>query len=76
VTTMKPKELNDNSVPVERRLYDLDSAAAYLGRAKSGIRKLIYTGQLPVVQLGEKGKQYIDIKDLEDFILKNKRRLI
>ena len=76
------KPRSQNRRPIERknniecRLYDLDSAASYLGRAKSGIRELIYAGRLPVVQLGEKGKQYIDIQDLEDFITKNKRRLI
>jgi hypothetical protein len=59
----------------ERRLYDLDAAAAYLGRAKSGVRHLIYLGELPVVQMGEKGKQYLDLRDLEDFIMKHKRRL-
>jgi hypothetical protein len=59
----------------ELRLYDLDAAAAYLGRAKSGVRHLIYSGELPVVQMGERGKQYLDLRDLEDFIRRHKRRL-
>jgi len=61
---------------LERRLYDLDTAASYLGRAKSGMRHLIYSGELPVVQMGERGKQYLDVRDLEDFIKRHKRRLI
>lgn len=76
----KPPSQNRRSIErkndIDRRLYDLDSAAAYLGRAKSGVRELIYAGRLPVVQLGERGKQYIDIRDLEDFIMRNKRRLL
>lgn len=61
---------------MERRLYDLDAAAVFLGRAKSGVRHLIYSGELPVVQHGEKGKQYLDLRDLEDFIMRHKRRLL
>jgi hypothetical protein len=58
-----------------RRLYDLDAAAEYLGRGKSGVRHLVYTGELPVVQQGERGKQYVDVSDLEEFIRRHKRRL-
>ena len=74
------KPRSQNRRPIERknniecRLYDLDSAASYLGRAKSGVRHLIYSGELPVVQMGERGRQYIDIRDLEDFISEHKRR--
>jgi len=38
------------------------------------VRHLIYSGELPVVQMGERGRQYIDIRDLEDFISEHKRR--
>ena len=69
---MGPNGSGKNST--ERRLYDLDAAAEYLGRGKSGVRHLIYAGELPVVQQGERGKQYVDVCDLEEFIRRHKRR--
>jgi hypothetical protein len=60
---------------MERRLYDLDAAATYLGRAKSGVRHLIYSGELPVVQMGERGKQYVDIHDLNEYIRRYRKTL-
>lgn len=68
--------MKTSPVNPDHRLYDLDAAAAYLGRAKSGVRHLIYSGQLPVVQIGDRGKQFVDVRDLEDFITSHKRRLL
>lgn len=55
-----------------KRLYTLKEAAEYLGRSVWGIRELIWSQVLPVVKQDESRKMYIDIKDLDDFIEKNK----
>ncbi len=55
-----------------KRLYTLKEAAEYLGRSVWGIRELIWSQVLPVVKQDKRRKMYINIKDLDDFIEKNK----
>jgi hypothetical protein len=57
-----------------QRLYDFRAAAIYLGRPVWGIRELVWSGELPVVRHTPRGKQWIDIEDLEDFIRRNKSK--
>ena len=57
-----------------RRLYDLKSAAEYLGRTVWGVRELVWKGALPVVKDGR--KQYVDIFDLNNYIEQNKTTFI
>ncbi len=58
------------SKPVSKRLYTLKEAASYLGRSEWGMRELIWAGKLPVVREGR--KIYLDICDLEAYVIKNK----
>nr|BDD45668.1 hypothetical protein 16 [Desulfobacterales bacterium] len=51
----------------------LKQAAEYLGLTLWAIRERIWAGQLPVVQFPGGRKQYIDVRDLDGFIEKNKR---
>ena len=60
--------------PPSKRLYDLKSAAEYLGRTVWGVRELVWKGALPVVKDGR--KQYIDFFDLNDFIERNKTTFV
>ena len=61
----------------KQRLYDLKSAAQYLGRSVWGVRELVWSGELPVVmRSGRGGKQYIDVRDMDLWIDKNKARLL
>ena len=62
------------SNPVSKRLYNLREAAQYLGRPVSGVRTLIWNGRLPYLQEGR--KQYIDLRDMDSFIEKNKATMI
>ncbi len=56
----------------EKRLFTLKEAGIYLGRGIDSLRELIYAGELPVVQRGERGKQWLDIQDLDNWIEYNK----
>ena len=60
--------MNDQAF-VEKRLYTVSEAAQYLGRSHWGVRSLIWSGKLSVVKSGR--TQYIDIKELDDFIRRN-----
>ena len=54
------------------RLLTLKQAAAYLGLTTWAMRERIWAGHIPVVRFPRGRKQYIDIRDLEKFIEKNK----
>ena len=55
---------------IQPRLYDLNTAAYYLGRSVYSLRTLIWNGELPVVKSGK--KMWIDIVDLNIWVDKNK----
>ncbi len=55
-----------------KRLYTLKEAAEYLGRTIHAVRELIWAGKLEVVRDTPKGKQWVDIRDLENFVEKFK----
>ena len=50
----------------KKRLYTLREAGEYLGRPVWGIRELIWSGKIPVIQDGR--KMYLDINDLDSYI--------
>jgi excisionase family DNA binding protein len=54
-----------------KRLYTVKESAVYLARPVSSIRTLIWKGLLPVVK-DEGRRMYLDIKDLDTYINKNK----
>lgn len=56
--------------PSPKRLYNLPEAACYLGRTLWSMRELVWKGSIPIVREGK--RIFIDVKDLEDYILKNK----
>ena len=62
---MKPSVLT-------KRLYSLPEAAMYLGRSTWSVRRLIWSGELPQVRAG--GRVHVDVRDLDEFIDKNKVR--
>ncbi len=51
-----------------RRLLTLEEAAIYLGRKVSSLRELVYAREIPVVQLGDRSKIWIDIQRLDEWI--------
>ena len=67
------KTAQGNSSP---QLLPLKEAAQWLGLTLWAMRERIWAGQIPVVQFPGGRKQYIDVRDLEDFIRKNKRIII
>jgi excisionase family DNA binding protein len=56
--------------PPCQRLYDLKSAAKYLGRSVWSVREMIWRGELPVVRSGR--KQYLDLFDMDAWVERNK----
>jgi hypothetical protein len=60
--------------PLPKRLYSLPEAAHYLGRTLWSMRELIWKGSIPIVREGK--RIFIDVKDLESYILKNKTTYI
>jgi excisionase family DNA binding protein len=58
---------------VGKRLYTPKEAAHYLGHTVPGVRALLKNGKLPFIQNGRNGKQFIDIRDIDQFIEKSKR---
>ncbi len=55
-----------------KRLFTLAEAATYLGRSTWSVRRLIWSGELPSVRAG--GRVHIDVKDMDEFIERNKER--
>jgi len=55
-----------NTYIPRKRLYTLKDAAEYLGRPVWGVRELVWSGKLPVIQ--DSRKMYLDIFDLDRYI--------
>jgi hypothetical protein len=58
--------------PLLQRLFTLKQAAAYLGRSEWAMRDLIWKQLIPVVKNSGGRKIFIDIRDLDDYVEKNK----
>ena len=58
--------------PLRKRLFTLKEAAEYLGRSEWGMRDLIWKRMIPVVMNTGGRKIFIDIRDLDDYVEKNK----
>ena len=63
----------DNKPSLAKRLYTVKESAEYLGRGVHGVRDLIADGELPVIQRGDNGTQYLDVVDLDLWIEGNKK---
>jgi hypothetical protein len=55
------------------RLLPLKAAAAYLGLTTWAMREAIWRGLIPFIQYPGGRKLWLDVRDLENFITKNKR---
>ncbi len=55
-----------------RRLYDIKAVADYLGIPPYSVRGLIWNGSLPCVKIGR--RQYVDLRDVDQFIEQSKTR--
>lgn len=62
--------------PMSRRLLTLQEGAVYLGRSPWSMRNLIWKGLVPIVREPGGNKQWIDIRDLDNFIERNKETYI
>jgi len=54
------------------RLLTIKSGAEYLGLTTWGMRERIWAGQIPVVRFPGGRKMYLDVKDLDELVEKNK----
>jgi len=67
------KQAQGIASPQRKRLFTLKEGAEYLARPVYSVRELIWKGRLPVCQEGERGKQYLDRYDLDQYIERTKR---
>jgi hypothetical protein len=58
--------------PMGPRLLPLKKAADYIGLTVWALRERIWAGDIPVVKFPGGRKQFIDIRDIDAFIEKNK----
>ena len=58
--------------PMRPRLLPLKKAADYIGLTVWALRERIWAGDIPVVRFPGGRKQFIDVKDIEAFIERNK----
>jgi excisionase family DNA binding protein len=65
-------EANDKRQPPRKRLLSVEEAGEYLGRSAWAVRHLIRSGSIPEVRLDR--RVFIDIRDLDALIERNKRR--
>jgi excisionase family DNA binding protein len=63
---------NAKSGPTKRLLRS-GQAAEYLNVSVWTLRQFVQSGDLPVVQRGERGKFLFDLRDLDSFIERHKR---
>jgi len=70
------KKTRGISYPLSPRLLPLKQAAEYLGLTVWSIRERIWAGDIPVVQFPGGRKQFIDTKDIDKFIERNKRIIV
>ena len=65
---------NDKGIvnPLAKRLYTLKEAAQYLGRSVWSVRELIWGGEIPIVRGDGNRKIFLDIKDLDEYVRRNK----
>jgi len=56
-----------------QRLLPIKEAARYLGRGVDSMREMVYAGVFPVIQVGDRSKIWMDIRDLDRWIEKNKQ---
>ena len=66
----KDKQGTVNSL--RKRLYTLKEAAQYLGRSDWSMRELIWAGEIPIVRGDGNRKIFLDIKDIDEYINRNK----
>ena len=73
---IKEKTVQGIHNPMFPRLLPIKKAAEYLGLTVWALRERVWAGQIPVVKFPGGRKQYIDVKDIENFIKKNKQIIL
>jgi len=69
---MEKKTAQRIPYPMSSRLLPLKEAAKWLGLTVWAMRERIWAGDIPVVRFPGGRKMYLDIRDLESFIERNK----
>ena len=60
--------------PLPKRLYTIKEAGYYMGRTLWSMRELVWAGKLPIVRSGK--RIFIDMKDMDNYIDKNKETYV
>jgi len=72
IDSQGPEREHGITNPLGKRLYTLKEAARYLGRSNWSMRELIWSRKIPVVRGDGDRKIFLDIKDIDEFIDRNK----
>ena len=67
---------SDRKKQPTKRLYTLKQAAEYLGQTDWGMRELVWKGVIPAIQLVPRGKIFVDVQDMDEFIERNKAKAL
>jgi hypothetical protein len=60
--------------PPLQRLFSLKEASIFLGRSLWSTRELVWAGKIPIVRDGK--RIFVDIADLEEYVVKHKTTYI
>lgn len=60
--------MNQKRTSPPRRLMKTTEACEYLSISRYTLNRLVHSGDLPVVQIGDGCKWLLDLKDLEAFV--------
>ncbi len=66
-------ELQKKHIYTGKRLFTIPQTSTYLGMSTRAVRELVWDGALPYIQRVDGGKIYIDVRDLDAFIDREKR---
>lgn len=66
------KDKTAQGISNPKRLFTISESARYLGRGVDSVREMIWAKEFRVVQKGERGKIYLDVMDLDEWIDSNK----
>jgi excisionase family DNA binding protein len=69
------RDRNGTRTTSVRRLLTLPQAVEYIGLSAWKLRQLIHEGRLPIVELNEGQKFWIDRRDLDSLVERAKRTL-
>ncbi len=70
----KAQRINNPKCSLQKRLFNIQEGAVYLGRSVWAVREMLWAGKMPFVKDGK--RILLDIYDMDQWIDENKTRTI